>query len=201
MRTEFSTTSLFDAPTRLTPAGERIAAAAAQLFYEQGIRAVGVDAVAELAGTTKKTLYDCFGSKDALVAVYLVRRHRAWSAHLEDEVARHRAPRARVLAVFDAQASWAAGSSRGCAYINAWAEAGTSAPIAAVVRAEKAWMRARFDALVSDAGIRPPGRVAATLHLLYEGALVASTAGGDDRAVADARRAAAQILAAGGSGS
>ena len=192
MTTDFLPT-LFAEPV-LTPAGRRIAAAAGQLFYERGIRAVGVDTVAEVAGTTKKTIYDCFGSKDALVATYLVLRQRRWSEHLEAEIDRHRSPRQRVLAVFDAQQTWAAANTRGCAFINAWAEAGTSAPIAAVVSAEKAWMRARFDTLVADTDKPGPAHVAATLHLLYEGALVTSTAGGDDRAIADARRAATLLV-------
>ncbi|MFT4276060.1 MAG: TetR/AcrR family transcriptional regulator [Rhodopseudomonas sp.] len=50
---------------------ERIVAAAAKLFYAEGIRAVGVDAVAEKAGVTKRTLYYHFRSKDDLVAAYL----------------------------------------------------------------------------------------------------------------------------------
>ncbi len=163
MRTD-SFDSPFAALPVLTPAGERIAAAAGRLFYERGIRAVGVDTVAEVAGTTKKTIYDCFGSKDALVATYLVLRQRRWSAHLDAEIGRHRSPRTRLLAVFDAQRSWLADNMRGCAFVNAWAEAGTSEPIVAVVRAEKSWMRGRFDTLVAEA--RLPARSAATLHLL-----------------------------------
>jgi hypothetical protein len=55
-------------------------------------------------------------------------------------------------------------------------------------------MRRRFDTLVAEAALPAAGRVAATLHLLYEGALVASTAGADGRAIADARRAAALLV-------
>lgn len=57
----------------MTPVGERPAETAGRLFYAHGIRAVGVELIAEQAGTTKKTLYDRFGSKDALVALYLRR--------------------------------------------------------------------------------------------------------------------------------
>ncbi len=71
----------FDDPA-LTPAGERLLDAASELFYRRGIRAVGVDLVAETAGTTKKTLYDRFGSKDELVALYLRRRARRWQSFL-----------------------------------------------------------------------------------------------------------------------
>jgi AcrR family transcriptional regulator len=53
---------------------ERIIAAAARLFYNEGIRAASVDAVAERAGVTKKTLYYHFRSKDELIAAYLESR-------------------------------------------------------------------------------------------------------------------------------
>jgi AcrR family transcriptional regulator len=57
--------------TALTPAARRILDAAAGLFYAQGIHAVGVEAIAAAAHVTKKTLYDRFGSKEALIAAYL----------------------------------------------------------------------------------------------------------------------------------
>lgn len=50
---------------------DRIVAAASTLFYSEGIRAVSVDAVAEKAGVTKRTLYYHFTSKDELIAAYL----------------------------------------------------------------------------------------------------------------------------------
>ena len=53
---------------------ERIVAAAARLFYNEGIRAASVDAIAEKAGITKKTLYYHFRSKDELIAAYLASR-------------------------------------------------------------------------------------------------------------------------------
>lgn len=53
---------------------ERIVAAAVRLFYNEGIRAASVDAIAEKAGITKKTLYYHFRSKDELIAAYLESR-------------------------------------------------------------------------------------------------------------------------------
>jgi AcrR family transcriptional regulator len=183
-------------PPALTEAGERIAVAAADLFYARGVRAVGVDTIVELAGTTKKTLYDRFGSKDALVALWLVRRARAWQAFLADELDKHEPGPARVLAVFDAVERWTAGSERGCAFVNVYAEiGGTDHPGLPVVRAEKAWMRDRFVELVAETGIADADRVARTVHLLYEGALITSTAGDDPRAIADAKAATAGLLA------
>src|SRR5712664_1917120 len=60
------------------PPRARILAAAGELFYRHGIRAVGVDSIAEAAGTNKMTLYRHFESKDELVAEYL--RHAAHEA-------------------------------------------------------------------------------------------------------------------------
>src|SRR3954468_17159595 len=59
-----------DAEPVLSPR-ERIIAAASDLFQKQGIRGVGVDAIAEAAGTNKMTLYRHFESKDELVAEWL----------------------------------------------------------------------------------------------------------------------------------
>ena len=188
-------TDVLAEPPVLTDAGERIAVAASELFYAHGVRAVGVESIAEAAGTTKKTLYDRFGSKDALVALWLVRRARAWQAFLADELDHHRPGPRKVLAVFDAVDRWMAGSQRGCAFVNAYAEVGgTDHPAVPVIRAEKAWMRRHFTELVAEAGVEQPGRVGRTVHLLYEGALVTSTAGDDPHAVRDARAAASHLL-------
>ncbi len=188
-------TDLLDPGPPLTPAGERLAAAAAERFYRRGIRAVGVDLIAEVAGTTKKTLYDRFGSKDELVALYLRRRARVWQGFLAERVESRPAGPVRVLTVFDALDEWLAAQDRGCAFVNAWAEiGGTDHPGVAVVRAEKEWMRARFVALVREAGVPDPDRVGDQLHLLYEGAAVLVTAGGQAGGVARARDAAQRLL-------
>src|SRR5437870_2280594 len=68
-----------------TPPRERILAAASDLFYRHGIRAVGVEAIAEAAGTNKMTLYRHFDSKDELVAEYL-RRLAADAGRFWDEL-------------------------------------------------------------------------------------------------------------------
>src|SRR5215213_1464511 len=67
------------------PPRERILAAASDLFYRYGIRAVGVEAIAEAAGTNKMTLYRHFASKDELVAEYL-RRLAADAGSFWDEL-------------------------------------------------------------------------------------------------------------------
>ncbi len=59
------------APGRPKRAAERIRETAGELFYRQGIRAVGVDEIVTRAGVTKPSLYRSFPSKDELAAAYL----------------------------------------------------------------------------------------------------------------------------------
>ena len=183
--------------TPMTPAGERLAATASRLFYDRGIRAVGVELIAEEAGTTKKTLYDRFGSKDGLVVLYLRRRAAAWQAAVPGRP--RRAPPSRDRA-----------GPRGLRRARApgWPGRGGAAPSSTptprwaapttrrlpVIRAEKDWMRALFAALADEAGYDDPDRTGAELHLLYEGAIVALTAGDRPDAVALARDAAGRLL-------
>jgi AcrR family transcriptional regulator len=180
----------------MTPVGERLAETAGRLFYARGIRAVGVELIAEEAGTTKKTLYDRFGSKDALVALYLRRRAERWQTVALDRLDRHPEPgKDRVLLVFDALDDWLSQQWRGCAFVNAYAEiGGTDHPGLPVVRAEKAWMRQLFVALVEEAGYDDPVGLGGQLHLLYEGAVVLLTAGDEPGALVHARQAAARLL-------
>lgn len=182
-----------------TPAGARILDTASALFYDRGIRAVGVDLIADEAGTTKKTLYDRFGSKDELVAAYLSRRAERWIDFLTDHLERHApepGPR-RVIAVMDALEKRMRGQDRGCAFVNAYAElGGTDHPGNAVIREDKRYMRALFVRLVDEAEMADPETLGAHVHLLYEGAIVARTAGGLDTAYDEARAAMARLLVA-----
>src|SRR5258708_12967954 len=68
-----ATKTITDGKYEGIPPRERILATAVELFYRHGIRAVGVDSIAEAAGTNKMTLYRHFTSKDELVAEYLRR--------------------------------------------------------------------------------------------------------------------------------
>jgi AcrR family transcriptional regulator len=183
----------------MTAAGTRLLDAASDLFYLRGVRAVGVDLIAETAGTTKKTLYDRFGSKDALVALYLLQRAHRWREHLltrladagvTEDVGHGGSHEEVVLLVFDALQTWMGTQRRGCAFVNAYAELGDSKhPAVPVIRAEKAWMRTLFDTLTGDT------EVGAHLHLLYEGTLVVLTAGANPEAAAEARRSVRTVMA------
>ena len=175
----------------LTAAGHRVLDAAAELFYRDGINAVGVARVAEVAGVTKKTLYDCFGSKDALVTCYLERRDRRWWHHLEQRLETAAAPRA--LALFDAYFDHPEiDTDRGCAFLNAAAELGPHHPALEVVRRHKRAVRERLADLVAETTADPS--VAEMLFLTLEGA-TAQLALADHTHTGAARRLAAAHLA------
>ncbi len=87
--------------TGRTPARERLLAAAGALFYEEGFNNVGIERVIERAGVAKASLYDCFGSKEALIRAYLQSRKEARQARLTEGLAKYTTPRERLLGVFD----------------------------------------------------------------------------------------------------
>ncbi|MDX2358316.1 helix-turn-helix domain-containing protein [Dietzia sp. PP-33] len=163
-----------------TEVGERILVAADDLFYARGITAVGVELIAEEARTTKRTLYQRFGSKDGLVEAYLRRRGARWQRFLVDHLD---ATEWTVAEFFLRAEQWTTSHRRGCAFVNAWAEVGGEGPTGAAeaVREEKRWMRELFVTLTGG------DRAEATaIHQLYEGAQVAATVLGE----ADAFRVA-----------
>src|SRR6202012_3061668 len=111
---------------------QRIMAAADRLFYQKGIRAVGVDTVAAEAGISKRSLYDTFPSKEALVAAYL--RRRSVPVPQSDDP-----PLQRILAVCaQMPGRFASGTFRGCPFVNAVVElAGQSPVVDSISRALK----------------------------------------------------------------
>lgn len=189
---EIATADALEVP-ELTPGARRILETASQLFYRHGIHAVGVDRIAAESGVTKRTLYDRFGSKDALVAAYLSARHQAWWSGLEERLAQ--ADGSRVLVVFDAYADETFTTDRGCAFLNALAELQADDPAHPVVRAHKAAVRSLLAELVREEvpGAEAKG-TADHLFLLLEGAIVhrgIDAGGGLSRA---ARRIAAGVV-------
>jgi AcrR family transcriptional regulator len=179
-----------------TPKARAVLTAADALFYDRGIHAVGVDVIAERAGVTKKTLYDRFGSKERLVVEYLRDRDLRWRAFLEPRLAAAGEPGARLRAVFDASADWAAEhSGKGCSMINAHAEISDPAhPAYEVIAGQKAWMLELFTTLAAAAGVADPGATARAIMLLHEGALVTDGIHVFDDTYRTARDTAARLL-------
>ncbi|WP_144874502.1 TetR/AcrR family transcriptional regulator [Microbacterium sp. 1.5R] len=184
----------------LTPGARRVLDAASRLFYDRGIHAVGVDTIAEVAGVTKKTLYDRFGSKETLVVSYLQHRDARWRDDLAARLAAEEQPGIpRILAVFDHALAWStANSPKGCSAVNARAEVGgdEGAPVLAEVSREKTWLLDLFAELCEEGGIDDPRGTAETLMLLYEGAIVTLGMGTFAEPFTTARRCAEGVLTA-----
>lgn len=86
----------------------RILTTAYGLFYREGFARVGVDAIAESTGITKRTLYNHFESKDALLAAVLDRQHR----YAFDQIQRWgnvdaRTPADFLVSLFESLEQWA----------------------------------------------------------------------------------------------
>jgi AcrR family transcriptional regulator len=165
------------------PPRERILAAAANLFYRHGIRAVGVEAIAEAARTNKMTLYRHFPSKDELVAEYLRCLADKASSSWDRLAAEHPGnPRAllrwwlqNMAAHFDS------GNERGCALANAAVElAEKDHPARRVIEAFKTAQRQRIIDLCAAAELDQPEMLADELFLLLEGARVTTQSIGRD---------------------
>jgi AcrR family transcriptional regulator len=175
-------------------ARERLLASADELFYAEGVHTVGIDRIIEHAGVAKASLYNIFGSKERLIGAYLASRHDDTTERLMETVERHRSPRKRLLAVFEAQGQiFAEPGFRGCAFIAATAEASHAGVIEQAADNYRAWIRALFTDLAEQAGAANPAELARQLQIIYDGAGLA--AGMDrDPSIATSARAAAEAL-------
>jgi AcrR family transcriptional regulator len=160
---------------RELPPRERIVAVASDLFYRLGIRAVGVETIAEAAGTNKMTLYRHFESKDELVAEYL-RRLAAEADGLWEELATAypREPRKQLLAWLKMVSEHSKDpDERGCALANAAVELPEKHhPARCIIERHKQGQRDRLVKLCRAAGAVKPDLLADQLFLLLEGARV-----------------------------
>ena len=154
-------------------ARERILAVAEELFYREGIRAVGVDTIVARSGVAKMSLYRSFPSKDDLVAAFLEAADRRYWAWWDRVVARHPGdPRAQLLALFRAVAKRVRSPDyRGCPFVNTATEFPDAGhPGRVIALANKRELRARLRGLAAAAGARDPDRLAGQLQLLLDGA-------------------------------
>jgi AcrR family transcriptional regulator len=172
---------------------ERILETTDRLFYEQGIRAVGVDTVAAEAGISKRTLYNYYPSKDELITAYLSRRFKPVPPT-------EAPPVEQILGNFDRlERSFSSGRFRGCPFVNAVAELKEPDHAAnKIAIAFKDERRASFRALLLRLGVADPDSLAMQLMLLVDGAIAAAVVRGDPKVARPAREAAVTLLHAAG---
>ena len=156
-------------------ARERILATASELFYREGVRAIGVDTVVERSGVSKTSLYRLFDSKDALIAAFAAEKDRsfwAWWDRIEEQHAGD--PRALLEALLSGVAQRIGDSAfRGCPFLNLATEfPDDNHPGWVAARNNQEELRARLAAIVAKLGARDPNRVASQIALLINGAYV-----------------------------
>ncbi|MEU6996032.1 helix-turn-helix domain-containing protein [Streptomyces sp. NPDC046465] len=178
-----STVSRPDRVAQLPPR-ERILDAAEELFQSEGIRRVGVQAIAERARTTKMAIYRHFDTKDALVAEWLRIVAADYQAAFDRVEAEHPGrPEEQImgLARFIAEGLPAI-SHRGCPFINSLAELPDRAhPARQVIEEHKARQARRLVGMCAAAGLPDPEQVAAEITFVLEGAQVSRQNGSIDR--------------------
>jgi AcrR family transcriptional regulator len=181
------------------PPRERLLAAATELFYAEGVASVGIDRIIEHAGVAKATLYNTFGSKDALVCAYLRARHASTQQRMERELAaRYLTPRERLVGVFEVQGlTFSDPDFRGCAFVSANAEKRPGSAVNEVTDEYRAWVHRLFFDLATEAGARDPKGLAQQLSLLYDGAGIGAWLDRDPSAESAARTVAAMLVDAG----
>jgi AcrR family transcriptional regulator len=176
-------------------ARDRLLNAADALFYEQGIHTVGVDTIIERAGVAKATLYSTFGSKDELIRAYLNARHEDRVVRVERRLARFDTPREKLVGFFATlENTFAQPTYRGCAFINASAESPPGSIVEQVADVSRGWVRTRFADLATEAGVADPQALAASLVMVYDGAIVSARMDRHPKAAADTALAIATAL-------
>lgn len=179
------------------PAKGRILETANELFYEDGIRNVGVDRIIAASSVTKATFYKHYRAKDNLIVEYISSRHERVKANLEAIIAAAPTPEAAlrnfvaaVVAEIDSP------GFRGCPFINAAAEfPDANHPVRVVVMRHREWYVDTLAGLLKSMGHPVPGDGADELLLARDGALAGGYAGDSVAATAALNRIANRVLA------
>lgn len=176
---------------------QHILQTASELFYSQGIKATGVDAVVKAAGTTKMSLYKYFPSKDDLVIAHLRLSQENLRRRLMESVVETDLPaRQKLLAVFDVFAQFQSDPAfRGCPFINASAEfADDNSPVQQTAAELSESLRQLLAQLAAEAGIADADTLSKQLAMLLAGAMVRERMQRNSGAMAVAKAAAAALI-------
>lgn len=178
--------------------------AADELFYREGVRAVGVDAVVERAGVNKMSLYRQFSSKDELIMAYLERKEEQFFSYVENGFAKYPGEPAKQLQQYFEELVVRASidNYRGCPFVNVAVEfPDPDHPARQFVFRNKERLMARLLELTTAAGADDPVTLAHALGLMIEGIYAASqTYGPGCGPIRVAPKMAAQLIAAACSG-
>lgn len=154
---------------------DRLLNTAAELFYREGVRAVGIDLVVARSGVAKTSLYRHYPSKDDLVVAFLKREDAAYWRDWEGIASRHAEdPQTELLAHVDWIARYVVTPDyRGCAFLNVATEFPESNhPARQVALAHKLELARRVSELTRRMQVPRSHMLAEQLVLLIDGAYV-----------------------------
>lgn len=180
-------------------AREHILQTASQLFYQHGIRAVGVDTIIAESGVAKMTLYRHFPSKDDLMVAFLQRTHEIMMDWMKEQESPFEGrPEEMLEAIFEgAQKLTGNVHCLGCAFLNAaseFHEPGHPAHQQAIHHKEV--LLEHFQKRATEAGLHRPEVLAANLLLLLDGAWAAARMFGPENHASHVAEAARILIAA-----
>lgn len=180
----------------LAPAKQRILDTADRLFYDEGIRAVGVDRLISESSVTKATFYKHYGSKDRLIVEYVLYRHLQSTEQIT-QLARELDDPADLLNELVHQQIAFIGSTgfRGCPFINAaieFTEAGH--PVRRAVHQHREWFHGLLESLLRETGHPMPGDAADDLMVARDGAMTGGYAGDSIAATSALQRAIDRVI-------
>lgn len=181
----------------ITTPRDRILEVAEKLFYQNGIRAVGIDTIIAQSNVAKMTFYNHFKSKDLLVIEFLKRRDEMWRDWFVSTLQRL-APDVndRPLAIFDAlEERFSKKDFRGCAFINTMVEIADGDHAAHQVAAEhKTKVQALVRAYLSEAGVKKSDELSKAFLLLMDGAIITAVREQKPGSARAAKKIAATLL-------
>ena len=186
---------------RRSQSREHLLETALRLFYQHGYHAAGIDLIIAEAGVAKTTLYRHFETKEDLILAALERRDEqdrdAMRAFVEQRTSD---PVERLLVTFDfLETLFRDERFRGCIFVSAAGEyKDTVNPVFRAAVMHKRLVLAYFEELAHAAQLAEPKRIAAEINLLYEGAIAVAQMTRTAEPARQAKRMAAQLLAAEG---
>ena len=172
---------------------------ASRLFYEKGVRNVGIDEIIKESGVARMTLYNNFGSKDQLVKEYLNLTSERFLAEYREKIERAaKSPSDRLVAAFSILDEWFSSKDfRGCWITNATVEMPKhDGPVREARESYHAALRVLFLDLAREAEVSDPDELVEQLLVIQRGAIISALLESDPSAAERASRVAKRVVEA-----
>ncbi|WP_097460596.1 TetR/AcrR family transcriptional regulator [Mangrovitalea sediminis] len=165
------------------PARDRILETASRLFYQEGLRATGIDRIIAESGVAKMSFYRHFPSKTDLIVAFLNARHQRWMSWFKGEVDRRIDSEGRLDVIAEVLEEWFQQPDfRGCAFINTVAESGSSSSREREIAVQhKAELADYLETVARKLGLPEPAAMAEDMMVIIEGTIVRRQMTGDRR--------------------